>query len=139
MKFLDSCLRLFCRFKYPISLPEDVATALGVSVSNFVPFDLLIKTVSANSTRPKSLKKYMPRREAEQAFKAALKVERHRDRSIYSYYSNNNWVEFSLVFDQDGRLRHLFMKHNDSAFFEKGIEIPLDTTPFYQITESLLN
>lgn len=80
----------------------------------------------------------MPRKEAEQAFKAALKRVRQKDRSIYSYYFNNGWVEFSLIFDQDGRLRHLFMKHND-AFFEKGIEIPLESTPFYQITESLLN
>ncbi len=137
MKFLDSCLRLFCQFKYPLSLPDEVALAIGMRQANFIPFDLLCKTITPPRDAPKALKKYMNRKEAEKVFKSALSRKFEPLQSHFSYTVDGTTVNFTLHFDQNERLRRLVVQREE-IYFAKGIDIPLETSPFYRITESLL-
>lgn len=116
--------RLFARFRYPVSLPEDVAEALGVNVSNFLTFDELIKKLTSCDSNPLRLAKYMPRREAELAFSHATCIERFGRKTLISYYFSEGWIEFVLEFDADTLLRRLYLRHKDIEE-EEGIEVLL--------------
>lgn len=66
----------------------------------------------------------MPRSEAEALFISAVKKERFRYESMYSYYFSDSWMEFVLHFDQQSRLRRVYLQHRDLKQ-EEGIEILL--------------
>lgn len=125
MKVLDVLYRVFLRFRYPVSLPEDVADALGVQVSNFLSFEEFVNQLISPSCRPTRLKKYMPRAEAEAAFHGALRKERFKQNTLFSYYFNEGWMEFVLLFDEHSRLRRVYLQHKKITR-QEGIEIPLN-------------
>ncbi len=125
MRAIDLLYRLFLRFRYPVSLPEDIAHALGVDLSCYLTFEEFVKRLQCPNFRPTRLKKYMPRELAEDAFHSALRADRFRQQSLFAYYFNEGWMEFVLQFDDQACLRRLYLQHkyiqNDS-----GIEIPLN-------------
>ncbi|MFN4175009.1 MAG: hypothetical protein ACK4HV_07910, partial [Parachlamydiaceae bacterium] len=54
----------------------------------------------------------------------AVKKERFNQKTLFSYYFNQGWVEFMLQFDDESRLRRLYLYHY-SAGTSRGVEIPL--------------
>lgn len=123
MKALDHLYKLFLRFRYPVSLPEEVAEALGVNLSKFSSFQEFIEQLF--NCRPTRLTKFMPRKDAEKAFQNALQKDRFQQMSLFSYYFNEGWLEFVLQFDEQSRLRRLYLQHKQISQ-EEGIEIPLN-------------
>ncbi|MCB1118598.1 MAG: hypothetical protein KDK65_01420 [Chlamydiia bacterium] len=121
---MNTLTRLFVRFRYPVSLPEDVANALGISISNWISFETMLKQLSHPNSPPKYLAKYMPRAEAEEPFHQAPKKEHFCRTSLFSFYFNEGWLAFKLQFDEADRLRRLFVQH-PSIPHPDGIEIPL--------------
>jgi len=123
-KSLDRLSRFFARFRYPVTLPEDVTETLGVQVSNFMSFDELIKKITSSRCNPLSLAKYMPRKEAERAFQRATCIEQFGEKTLVSYFFPEGWVEFVLKFDHQSRLRRIYLLHKEIEEVE-GVEICL--------------
>jgi hypothetical protein len=124
MKTLDWLYRVILRFRYPVTLPEEIATDLGINTSNFITFNELICLITNVSCKPKRLKRFMPREAAESAFKSAQRKEKFGRNSLFSYYFLEGWLEFSLYFDEKSRLRRIYLQHK-SVQKERGIEISL--------------
>ena len=122
MKFLSPFFRLLSRFRYPVSLPEDVAKDLGFSLSNFMSFGELVQCLTHSTTPPANLQRFMPRSQAEKVFQKALRKEKFSQNSLFSYYFNEGWMEFVLQFDDDSRLRRLYIQHKK---IKDKTEIPL--------------
>ncbi|MFT4553817.1 MAG: hypothetical protein ACI9S8_002459 [Chlamydiales bacterium] len=130
-EILRSVLKLFLRLRYPVSLPEDVIDALGIEASHSIDFQEFMEVLSNPRCNPKNLSRFMPRRKAEALFTAAVKKERFRHESLYSYYFSDSWVEFVLHFDNDSRLRRLYIHHKDLCE-EQGVELLLQDTASLQ-------
>ena len=124
MKAFSFIFRLMLRFRYPVSLPEDVATALGVDVSNHITFEEFVSRITSPACRPTKLTKFMPRDQAEEAFNTACRKERFKQNSLYSYYFTEGWMEFILKFDDQSRLRRVYLQHKH-IHEDSGIEITL--------------
>ncbi len=124
MRAFDLLYRLILRFRYPVSLPEEIALALGVELSNAMTFEEFVSQMTSPTCRPTRLAKYMPRYQAEEAFKGALRQELFKRNSLYSYYFNEGWLVFVLHFDEKNRLSRIYLQHSHIAP-ERGIEIPL--------------
>lgn len=120
----QSFFRLLNRFRYPVSLPEDIAKALGISLSNFLSFDKFIEKITDPSLTPARLMKFMPREQAEAAFESACRKEIFPQKTLISYYFNQGWLEFILQFDEESRLRRIYVQHKKIAS-QEGTEIPL--------------
>lgn len=120
--------KLLVRLRYPVSLPEEVAFALGLELSNFLTFEEFVKELTCPNCKPKKLVKFMPREEAEEAFRSALRQERFSRNSLFSYYFNHGWLEFVLQFDDQARLRRVYLQYKDIPH-DQGLEIPLQQLP----------
>lgn len=125
MKAIDCLFRFFQRFRYPVSLPEEVADALGVKLSNFITFQEFVDQLQNPTCRPTKLIKFMPREKAEEAFRGALRKELFPQNSLFSYYFSEGWMEFVLLFDEQSRLRRIYLRHKQISQ-EEGIEILLN-------------
>lgn len=113
MTAYDNLCRLIMRFRYPFSIPSDIASALGIQTSHFITFNKLISCLTNPDCKPATLSKYMPRSQAESTFGTALRKERFQNESLYSYHINGKWIEFVLHFDDQARLRRLYLSHKD--------------------------
>lgn len=116
--------RLFLRLRYPVSLPEEIASALGIHLSNSVRFDELLRQLCSPSCKPTKLARFMPRDKAEAAFGSARRRERFQRNTLCSYYFTEGWLEFVLQFDDQSRLRRIYLQHK-RIHSDHGIEIPL--------------
>ncbi|MEI8366008.1 MAG: hypothetical protein WCF65_06285 [Parachlamydiaceae bacterium] len=116
---------ILLRLRYPVALPEEIATDIGVSISNFLSFDEFVSTLANLTSRPLNLKRFMPRDTAEAAFQSAQRKERFGRNSLFYYYFNEGWLEFSLYFDEQSRLRRVYLKHRQLPR-EQGVEILLN-------------
>lgn len=125
MQILSGLRQLFCRFRYPVSLPENVAEALGIEASNALTFDQFVHQLSNPAFRPTKLKKYMSRQKAETAFQGAVKKEKFPHKTLFSYYFNEGWLEFVLLFDDQSRLRRIYLQHKKIPA-EEGLELTLN-------------
>ncbi len=125
MKALDVLSRFFLRFRYPISMPEDVATALGIHISNYVTFHEFVSHLSCPTCRPTRLSKFMSREKAEEAFFGAPLKEKFRNNTLVSYCFTEGWVEFILQFDDNSKLRRIYLQHKDIKQ-DRGLEIQLN-------------
>lgn len=123
-KTLDLFYRFFLRFRYPVTLPEEIAGALGITASNFLTFDEFVKKLTCPSCRPTTLIKFMPREKAEETFKTAQHKERFQQNTLISYYFSEGWMEFTLHFDEQSRLRRIYLHHKHIEK-DNGIELPL--------------
>lgn len=124
IKPFDCISRFFARFRYPVTLPEDVAETLGVQVSNFLSYEELLQKISTCECNPLRLARFMPRNEAESAFKHATCIERFGSKTLISYYFSEGWVGFVLQFDSHMQLRRIYLRHNEIKN-EEGLEINL--------------
>lgn len=124
MNLLAPLFKLLIRFRYPVSLPEDVATDLGLNLSNYLTFPEFIDCLIHSQQRPTKLIKFMPREQAERIFTMALRKERFKQNSLFSYHFNGGWMEFILQFDEQSRLRRLYICHKD---LKQKYEIPISS------------
>lgn len=138
MKWLRGFGLLFMRLQYPVSLPGDVAEALGISMSNYTSCNAFLRCLKNQTCSPTRLMKYMPRAKAEAAFSSATRRECFRHTSLFSFYFKRGWLEFVLHFDEENRLRRLYMQHRDLCG-EDPIEIPLATQCTVQEIEAVRN
>lgn len=125
MHFLESLTRLVSRFRYPVSLPEDVAHDLGMSLPNTLNFQEFLKLLSSPHHRPTKLRKFMSRRRAEQTFELALKKESFHSSSLFSYYFNKSWLVIALYFDEQDRLRRVYLQCPACEAFD-GFDLTLE-------------
>lgn len=124
LPFLESLLRFIMRFRYPVSLPQELSDALGIQIPNTLSFNRLLQSVAVPKEGIANLHRFMPRNQAEKLFDSAVRKERFRQHSLYSYYFDGAWMEFVLHFDNSERLRRLYVQHKDLDW--DGIELPLD-------------
>ena len=96
MKALELLSRFFIRFRYPVTLPEDLAQALGIELSNYITFDKLVNSLTCPACQPSKLLKFMSREKAEEAFCHAHSKELFKKNSLFSFYFSEGWIEFSL-------------------------------------------
>lgn len=125
MQLLESLTRLISRFRYPVSLPEDVARDLGMNLPNTLSFKEFLQLLSSPHHRPTKLRKYMLRKTAEETFQSALKRETFKSCSLFSYYFNKSWLVLTLYYDEDNRLRRLYLQC-PSCESSDGFDIPLE-------------
>lgn len=112
MKYVfASILKLYARLRYPVSMPEDLASDLGLTLSNSLTFHELIDFLTNPNHIPSNLCKFMPRENAEKIFSSALRKEKFQYNSLFSYYFNGSWMEFILQFDETFKLRRLYIRH----------------------------
>src|SRR5262245_12880955 len=111
MKTWQMILRFVSRFRHQVSLPEDVAMALGISLSNFISVTELLERLCSPSCCPTRLMRLMHRHDAEAAFARALRLERFSRHTLCSYYFNDSWLEFVLQFDEAQQLRRIYIHH----------------------------
>ncbi len=124
MKWFEDFRYFLRRLKYPASLPEDIAEALGVECVEGLSFRELLDVVTDGKFRPGTLHKFMSRSESEAFFRSAMRTEFFRNNSLFSYYINRGWMGFELEFDSESRLRRLYFKHR-CVEYDRGIEIML--------------
>lgn len=106
----DALMRFICRFRYPVSLPEDIALDLGINLPNTLNFQEFLKFLSSPHHRPSKIRKFMEREKAERTFCKALKCERFKTCSFFSYYFKKNWLVIALHFDDKDRLRRMYLQ-----------------------------
>lgn len=124
LKIFKTIERTFLRLRYPVSLPEEIAEALGVSFSNYLSFKDFLAVLSEPLSAPKRLSRFMPRATAESVFCNAARTERFSERTLVSYQFPEGWVEFILQFDRESRLRRVYLLHKEIAS-DQGIELSL--------------
>lgn len=124
-QLLENLSRFICRFRYPVSLPEDIASDIGVDLPNHLNFEEFLKRLASPQNCPKHLWKWMRRDLAENAFKSALKSEIFLSSSLFSYYFSQGWVVIALYFDEAETLRRLYVQCPYAETME-GFDIPLD-------------
>lgn len=122
MKVFRPLLHLFIRFRYPVSMPEDVASDLGLQLTNSLSFKEFICCLTDPRYRPTKLARFMPREQAEAIFRLAKRKERFKQNSLFSYHFKGGWMEFILQFDEQSRLRRLYICHKD---LKQKYEIPI--------------
>lgn len=111
------------RFRYPVSLPEDIAEALGIPLTNCLSFNEFILQL-CTACSPTRLCRFMPRHEAEKAFLKAVRTERYAEKTVLSYYFSEGWMEIILQFDRESRLRRVYLHHRKLPS-ERGVELRL--------------
>ncbi|MBS0634400.1 MAG: hypothetical protein JSR37_02935 [Verrucomicrobia bacterium] len=132
MQFFAAIERMLIRFRYPVSLPEDVAHSLGVEIDNCIGFKNFLN--ACRLSRPTRIAKFMPRMEAERAFHGALRKERFSSSSLYSFYFNQGWLEFELQFDANSLLRRVYVHHKlleGSGIYE--LQLPIEDCSHLQV------
>lgn len=123
---LNTFKRLTMRWRYPASLPEEVAEALGISLINFSSFEQFLAQLSSEACcRPTTLYRFMPRDAAEAAFRpTATHIECFPRETLCSYYFCEGWLEFMLQFDEENLLRRIWLQHQFIPQ-QQGLEIHL--------------
>lgn len=120
---LSHLKNLITRFRYPVSLPEEIGKDLGISLSNNDSFEEIINILTSSKCSPKQLHRFMKRSEVDIVFQHARKKEQFKNSALYSYYFNEGWIEFSLKFDEESKLRRIYLYHQGIEG-KCGIEIP---------------
>lgn len=128
MDIINYVFEMLVRLRYPVSLPQDIACCLGVKMQNTVRFKDLLSQLTDPSLKLDTLTKYMPRNLAERSFHNALRKERFQQSSLYSFYFNEGWLEFELHFDEESRLRRIYIHHRLLPH-HLGYELPLTQKP----------
>lgn len=121
---IEPVSRLFARFRYPVSRPEDLSLALGIPLSSSLSFDHIASSLTTPGFYPKKLTKYMPRSRAEAAFSRAVRCDRFHYHTLAAFYINGSWLQFRLGFDKQNRLNSLAVHHRDIGNGES-YELPL--------------
>lgn len=99
------------RIRYPRSMPEDIAAALGISSDQPVDWQQVLSHLQGSGWAPPRLHRLMARVHAEAAFSSALQIEEFTHTALCSYHLAGGWLTFDLHFDLDQRLRRLYVRH----------------------------
>ncbi|NGX58725.1 MAG: hypothetical protein K940chlam3_01633 [Chlamydiae bacterium] len=97
------------RIRYPFSMPEEVGLDLGLDITNALNFESFLEFLSSGSCLPQNLEKYMRREEVERFFAHPFRTDHFQDKTLFSYYFKQGWVEFELKFDCENRLRRMWL------------------------------
>jgi hypothetical protein len=97
--------------RYPRSVPEEVAAALGVTLAQPHCWDELLKHLGSPQWAPPRLQRLMSRAHAQAAFSSALQIEEFTHTALCSYHLGGGWLTFDLHFDLEQRLRRLYVRH----------------------------
>jgi len=124
MGVADFVTTMLDRWSYPVSLPKEVACALGITLPDRLSFDQFIDMLISPDCRPTKLCRFMPREKAENVFRYACKKECFVHESVISYCFRNGWLEFVLKFDCQGRLRRVYIQH-ELLHHDEGVELLL--------------
>lgn len=129
MNLFQKVMSFFCRLKHPISSPEDIGKDLGIqTLHKEVSFEEFIACLMDENCLPKNIIKFMQRAEAESKLRSAIRKERFKNSSLFSYHLFHGWLAFKMVFDQENRLRRLYLQHKDlKTPTDEGLEIKLRT------------
>lgn len=129
MNLFQKMMSFFFRMKHPISSPEEIGRDLGVqTLHRAVSFQECIACLIDENSPPKNIIKFMQRAEAESKLRSAVRKERFKNSSLFSYHLFQGWLAFKMVFDQEDRLRRLYLQHKDlKAPTDEGFEIKLRT------------
>jgi len=100
------------RWRYPGSMPEEIASALGVGLSNQMSFEDFFNRLTSPHCNPSHLTRLMPRSLAEAQFQNATHCEKFHRATICSYSFPQGWLEFKLHFDDHNLLRRLYIHHH---------------------------
>jgi hypothetical protein len=128
-QILENLSRFLSRFRYPVSLPEDIATDLGLDIPNTLTFEQFLNRFSAQLAPPKHLWKWMRRDAAENVFKLAQKSEIFLSSTLYSYYFSKGWIVIALYFDENEALRRVYVQcpqDERQGVFDGGFDLVLD-------------
>ena len=127
MFFLKDFLRFVKRLKHPVSQPEDVGKDLGIQILyNELSFEDCLSKLTDFEHTPQNLSRFMDRKQAEHFFKLAIRKESFTCCSLFSYYLYDGWLAFELTYDDQNRLRRLFVQHPAlTQNRDKALEIPL--------------
>lgn len=136
MSLLYALNRLLHRFRYPVSMPDDLANDLGVSITSNPSFGDFIEYLKISANRPTKLWKMMPRYQAERRFQSALKKEVFPGSTFFSYSFQHSWLLVVLHFDAQSRLRRLHVQC-PSSIDKKSFDIPLDEAVALELTHPL--
>ncbi|MFZ0566117.1 MAG: hypothetical protein WAM28_08040 [Chlamydiales bacterium] len=128
MQLLESIIRLLSRFRYPVSLPEDVARDLGLFLPNTLGFRDFLRLLASPHHRCARLHKYISRHRAEAVFESALQTEKFKSCTLISYYFNKGWLVFTLHFDEQMLLTRISIQCPACERIE-GFDLPLDEKP----------
>ena len=126
MSLVESARHFLVRFRYPVSLPEEVGEALGCELSNKLRFYDLLKKLLDPHTRFSKIYRGMTKEKSEKAFRGALRKELFGSYSLYSFYFTQGWLEFELQFDEHELLRRVYL-HHKLISYPHGYEIALET------------
>lgn len=99
--------RLLIRFRYPGTLPEELARDLGIKLPHRGLLKELVIALMSSLPKSRRLSLHMSRDRAEASFKFAVKKEKFHSTTLFSYYFSEGWLVFTLYFDQEGRLGRL--------------------------------
>jgi hypothetical protein len=130
MRLFYYLAKLYSGWQYRLYSFKEVADDLGVDVPGNIAFEGFVKALTTQYGHSAKLTKFMPRDDAEKVFASAIKKERFSRHSLYSYYFDKDWVGFYLQFDQNSKLRRLYIQHKN---FKKhsGEEIELNRPKIY--------
>lgn len=120
-------LYIFDRFKHPYCFPEDIGKDIGLQVLyNDLSLQGCIEKLTSFEYRPQNLTRFMPKKEAECCFKSATRKEKFKNTSLFSYYIFDGWLSFQLIFDDQERLRRIYIQHTTLKDYKgKELEIHL--------------
>ncbi len=113
MKLFYYLASLCSRWQYPLSSFKEVVDDLGVNVPGNIALKEFVKALTSQHCHLTKLTKFMSRDDAEKVFASAIKKERFSGHSLYSYYFDNQWMGFYLQFDQNSKLRRIYVQHKD--------------------------
>lgn len=134
MRVYKKLATLFHRFRNPVSLPEDIGLDLGIQVlHNELNFQECMSRLTGSICQSKYLHKLMPRAHAEAVFKKAVHKESFKDITLFSYYVYSGWLAFKLVFDEEERLRRVYLQHKAIKDENEGVEMILKDTSFCKL------
>ncbi len=124
MKLATKAAHVLVRLRYPVSLPEEIASALGIDICNSLRFKKILNLLTSPGCCPTTLARFMPRDVAERAFTGALRKDCFSKSSLFSFYFPDGWMEFELQFDEISRLRRIYV-HHKLISHHHGFELPL--------------
>jgi hypothetical protein len=120
MKVLHRVGRVLSRFRYPVSLPEDVSKAVGLPLSNLQSFDKMLSQLTASNVT--TIRRHMPRDQVKQLFEGATRKEYFSGSALFSFWFPSGWLEFSIHFDRCDRVRRVCLLHKN---LDSEVELPL--------------